>query len=331
MGLQPNTYVYSDEVFDRQSFRERCLIGYEFVRCAFRSCDFRGADLSYARFRDCDHYRTSWKDSVLYATWFVDCNLTKADFRGAYLLGVRFQNVDVTKTSFDSIPAVGRQRKPVPSLSSSRSFAGGEQMKMSAVKLERVEEGIERKGFDRAIVFIDDPEGEPWHQHSRVAETARYLRMVFSANHYADQARHYHVVERQHARRARPSGFRQGLHSGLEWVFQDLLWRYGTSPWRPLIAVALWSAIWTAIFLLIPTISPSLGGMRDQAGVLLALSGNAGVLWTCFYALVTAPLGGEGGTPVGLGQLAFLVYAVGVLVLLAIAFEASVRTLGHSE
>lgn len=330
-------FAFSNESFDDSDFSNLNLIGYRFHGCTFRGVRFDGSDLSYTRFTDCDLYTASFVESCLYATWLEDCNLTKVNFRGALLLGVRFFDVDITKTEFDPVPRVGMQRKPIPAgdRPEIQVLPGGEPLRVepsspavSSVVLERESHGIGRDGFDRKIAFLEDPVGEPWHQHSRVAETARYLRKIHAENGYADEADRYHVVERQFARQAKSKTRVSRLRASVEWLFQDLLWSYGTSIAKPLAALGLLSCLFALVMVASASLTGS-SGLREDSGRLL----GSPLSWTdpfnAVYFLLTSPVGGGGFEPVGMGKLVFLAFGLAAVVLLALIFEVAIRRLGR--
>jgi hypothetical protein len=313
----------------------RAVLGFEFRHCELIGANFNGADLSLARFIDCDLYMTDFSESVLYTTWFYECNLTKVNFRHAYLLGFRLRSADVTKAVFDDVPLVGLERK-----SRDQPVRSDLQVPLLGALPARAQEvelrysGITMTGFNRVITFSNAEASEP-RTNIRAAETAKYLRQVHADNGYDARAVHYYIVERRLRRRAMIGSFRSRIKQAQDYVFGEVIWRYGSSIIRPISAVAVLALASTVISYLAPLVSPLTGIRPAESGTIYGLSGwNSKSLLDFLnvgYFYLTAPAGGSSATPSGWVKLVFVAYVLLALWLIALIFDVFIRKVGMSR
>ena len=314
----------------------RALIGIEFRRCELAQANFKGSDLSLARFIDCNLYMADFSESVLYTTWFYECNLTKAVFRKAYLLGFRLRNVDITKTQFDEIPAIGLERK-----SREQPLPGDMRLPLmgalpeSSQDLERKYTGIGMNGFDRIVAFIPAIGGPDPRIKIRAAETARYLRNVHVDNGYEARGAHYYVIERRLRRQAMRGTIVSRIRRMQDFVFGEMLWLYGSSITRPILALGALAAIGIAVTYIAPLVSPATGLHPVEIGSFYTFEGwnmKSGLnILNVAYFYLTAPAGGSGGELIGWVKVVFVTYVLLALWLLALIFDAFVRRIGTSR
>lgn len=330
------TMLVCDQNFEGIDLRCRALVGVEFRRCEFAKAGFAGADLSLARFIDCNLYSADFSDSVLYTTWFYECNLTKADFRRAYLLGLRFRNVDITKASFDDIPAAGLERK-----SRDRATAGDLVCKVlgrlpaPATQLESRYSGLAVTGFRYVVSFLPDTRDAVPRAWIRAAETAKYLSSVHADNGYEARATHYYVVERRLRRRALRGSVRARIQGGADLLFGEVVWRYGSSVVRPVLALATLAFTSSLISYLAPLLSPAAGIQPADTFSPYTFHGwnthslidflNVG------YFYLTATAGGSGDRLTGWVKIVFVGYVLLALWLIAITFEAFTKKVSSSR
>lgn len=327
--------VVSDLDLTGIDLSRRAILGLEFRRCELIGANFNGADLSLARFIDCDLYMTDFSESVLYTTWFYECNLTKVNFRHAYLLGFRLRSADVTKTVFDDVPLVGLERKsrdqPVPS-DLQLPLLGA--LPASAQEVELRRSGITMAGFNRVITFSNAEASEP-RTNIRAAETAKYLRQVHADNGYDARAMHYYIVERRLRRRAMIGSFGSRIRQAQDYVFGEVIWRYGSSVIRPISAVAVLALASTVVSYFAPLASPLTGIRPAESGRIYGFSGwNTKSLLDFLdvgYFYLTAPAGGSSATPSGWVKLVFIAYVLLALWLIALVFDAFIRKVGTSR
>lgn len=327
--------VVSDLDLTGIDLSRRAVLGLEFRHCELIGANFNGADLSLARFIDCDLYMTDFSESILYTTWFYECNLTKVNFRHAYLLGFRLRSADVTKAIFDDVPLVGLERK-----SRERPFPSDLQVPLlgslpeSAQEVERRHTGIAMAGFNRIVTFSNAEASEP-RTNIRAAETARYLRQVHADNGYDARALHYYIVERRLRRRAMRGSFGSRIRQAQDYVFGEVIWRYGSSIIRPISAIAVLALASTMISYLAPLASPFSGIRSAESATIYGFSGwNTKSLLNFLnvgYFYLTAPAGGSSATPSGWVKLVFVAYALLVLWLIALVFDAFIRKIGTSR
>lgn len=122
------------------------------------------------------------------------------------------------------------------------------------------------------------------------------------------------------------------LRRAMSFFLGDVLWRYGTSAVRPLIALLVLAGIWSICTVLIPLWSSDSG---------LVLSGSGGPerwnglsrqsllsVLNSMYFFIVAPTGAAQGSFAGWAKAAFLVYMVAGAGLLALFIEASMRRTG---
>ena len=311
-------------------------MGVEFRRCELIGANFSGADLSLARFLDCDLYIADFSESVLYTTWFYECNLTKANFRQAYLLGFRLRSADITKTTFDDVPLIGLERK-------SRDYSLPEYLHVPllgalpapAPVLESSHTGIGMAKFDRFITFLPSIDDLVSRTKIRAAETAKYLRNVHADNGYEARAQHYYIIERRLRRHALMGSFGSRIRQAQDYIFGDLIWRYGSSIIRPIAALMVLAVTSTVISYLAPTISQSTGIQQAGAANTYGFSGwNVKSLLSLLnvgYFYLTAPAGGSSAAPIGWVKLVFVVYILLALWLIALVFDAFIRRAGTSR
>jgi len=328
-----NDLVVADHALEHVDFSQRALLGIEFQSCELAGADFRGADLSLVRFIDCNLYMADFRGSVLYTTWFYECNMTKADFREAYLLGFRVRAADITKTRFDEIPAVGLERKTVYQQDARTlqvPLLG--KLPARAPHLEELYSGITMRRFDRVINFIPDtPESKP-RTLIRIAETAKYLRSVHAENGYDAASAHYYVIERRLRRKAMVGSPGAAVRKAYDYVFGELLWRYGTSIRRPIGALAGLAAVCAVLTYLSPAISHGTGliGAGSEAAYGYAGWDSKSVInfLNVAYYFITAPAGGSGAELVGWIKVVFVGYVLTALWLIAVIFDAFMRRTG---
>ncbi len=328
--------IVADQNLSGIDLGRRALLGIEFRRCELAGANFKGADLSLARFIDCNLYMADFSESVLYTTWFYECNLTKAIFRKAYLLGFRLRSVDITKTEFDEIPAIGLERK-------SRERLLPEDIKLplmgvlpeSSQELERKYTGIGMDKFDRIVSFIPGIDGPDPRAKIRAAETAKYLRNVHADNGYEARGAHYYVVERRLKRQAMRGTPVSRIRRAQDFVFGEMLWLYGSSLIRPILALGALAAISTVITYIAPIISPATGLRPAETGPVYNFRGwnisSATDLLNVAYFYLTAPAGGSGAELIGWVKVIFVAYILLALWLLALIFDAFVRRIGASR
>jgi Pentapeptide repeats (9 copies) len=328
--------VVSDQNLNGINLGRRALLGIEFQRCELAGANFRGADLSLARFIDCNLYSADFSESVLYTTWFYECNLTKANFRNAYLLGFRLRNVDITKAEFDDVPAVGLERKVRESLSSEvlRSPLLGV-LPARATELDQNHSGITMARFERIVAFIKQTEDSEPRAKIRAAETAKYLRSVHADNGYETKAAHYYIVERRLRRQAMGGSLRSKVRRAQDLIFGEIVWRYGTSLIRPIVAFAILAMISTAISYFAPQITPGTGLRPAVSSTPYSFNGwNVKSLLSFLnvgYFYLTAPAGGSGAQLVGWVKAVFVAYVFLALWLIALTFDAFTRKVATSR
>jgi hypothetical protein len=328
--------IVADQNLSGIDLGRRALLGIEFRRCELAAANFKGADLSLARFIDCNLYMADFSESVLYTTWFHECNLTKAIFRKAYLLGFRLRSVDITKTEFDEIPAVGLERK-----SREQLLPGDIKLPLMGVlpessqELENKYTGIGMDNFDRIVSFIPGRDGPDPRAKIRAAETARYLRNVYADNGYEARGAHYYVVERRLRRQAMRGTLVSRIRRAQDFVFGDMLWLYGRSLIRPILALGVLAAISTVITYIAPLISPTTGLHAAETGPVYNFKGwtvDSGLNFlNVGYFYLTAPAGGSGAELIGWVKVVFVAYILLALWLLALIFDAFVRRIGTSR
>jgi pentapeptide repeat protein len=314
----------------------RALLGVEFRDCELAFANFAGSDLSLARFVNCNLYLADFSGSVLYTTWFYECNLTKASFEHAYLLGFRLRNADITKASFDDIPAVGLERKvragPVPG-ALHVSLLG--LLPSSASQLEEAYRGVGMDGYSRTVVFMDKGENARFRTRLRVAETAKYLRTVHAENGYESRADHYYVIERRQRRQALHGSLLALTRRAHDFLFGDLVWRYGASVIRPLVALVALAVTAAGITYLAPLGGGATGlhpGHAAPAYTFTGLKIESFVNYlNVLYFFLTSPAGGSGDELTGWAKGIFVVYILSALWLIALVFESSSRHLGRSK
>lgn len=329
--------IVVDQNLSGIDLRKRALLGIEFRRCELAGADFVGADLSLARFIDCNLYMADFSESVLYTTWFYECNLTKAIFREAYLLGFRLRNVDITKTKFDDIPAVGLERK-------SREQQNHDDLRLplmgilprNAQELERIYTGVGMNKFDRIVTFVPAGNDAGPRAKIRAAETARYLRNVHAENGYDGRAEHYYIVERRLRRQAMRGTATSGIRRAQDYVFGEILWRYGSSLLRPILALAILVMTCAVVTYFVPLGSPITGLYPQGGGPVYSFHGwdvrSALSFLNVIYFYLTAPAGGGSGTIlIGWVRVVFVAYVLLALWLLALIFDAFVRRIGTSR
>jgi len=332
--FRPLEGLYTETSFDGADLSRRSLVGIHFVNCSFLNSDLSGSDLSYARFTGCDLYRAKFDGSVLYATWFVDSNLTKTSFSGAYLSGFRSFDCDITKTEFDSAqPRIsGKVRRgtstPLPLTGRYWVSNLGERLPLEAGMMDEEFDGIAVATHERRVEFESDEDlddGERMRALRR-GEILRALKRLHLEAGYFDKAIGFHI----HERRAWRSGNRSAWKRFLDWLFQDVLWLYGTSVFRPIVALIVWALAITAVLLWLPHVSPN-SGITITCSVgrcIRPLSGWSHVSQIPVY-LITSPAGGSGFEVIGWGREAFAIFVVGALILLALAFQSATRRLSH--
>ena len=318
--------------FDYVDLTQVCLTGVTFRNCSFRGTKFDRSDLSLARFIDCDLYASSWESSVLYTAWFHGCNLTKADFSRAYLLGFRLKDVDITKAKFDLEPLVALERKPRPQPPDRclivATFAP---LPEPAVALEHMFAGISVGTTGGAVEFIDNTQGDV-RFHLRVAETAKYLKRVHAENSYSAAAREYHVVEQRHRRKAMSGSRGKRMRRVLDYVFGDMLWRYGTSILRPLAALFAVAVACSLLVLALPILDPGSGLYSEPNSAAFQWEGwtncSLKALLESLYFFIVAPTGVASGELLGTARVLFVAYMFFGIALLALFVEASMRRTG---
>ena len=314
----------------------RALLGIEFRRCELAGANFSGADLSLARFIDCNLYMTDFSESVLCTTWFYECNLTKADFRAAYLLGFRLRNVDITKANFDDVPAVGLERKsryqPFPGVLHVR--LGGD-LPDKAPLLEAGYTGIEMARFNRIIAFVPDSSESDPRTKIRAAETAKYLRGIHVANGYDARGSHYYIVERRLRRQAMTGSFAARVRRAQDFIFGEVIWQYGTSVLRPILALGVLATLCTALTYLAPLASHGTGIREAGSATALGFDGWRARSLVNFlnvgYFYLGAPAGGSGAEPSGWVKVVFGAYVLLALWLIALIFDAFIKRTGVSR
>lgn len=334
--VKSKSLIVADQNLSGIDLRSRALLGIEFRRCELAGANFSGADLSLARFIDCSLYMADFSESVLYTTWFYECNLTKATFRKAYLLGFRLRNVDITKTEFDDVPAVGLERK-----SRKQQLPGDLRLSLmgilpgNAQELERIYTGIGMSKFDRVVYFIPGKSDSDPQTKIRAAETARYLRNAHADNGYDARGTHYYLIERRLRRQAMRGTFTARIKRAQDFIFGEMLWRYGTSLTRPILTLAILVATGSMVTYIAPLISPAAGLRPVGSGSVYRFHGwnsrSALDFLNVTYFYLTAPAGGSGAILTGWVKLVFVAYVLLALWLLALIFDAFVRRIGTSR
>ena len=112
-----------------------------------------------------------------------------------------------------------------------------ERLPCKARELESSYSGIRLRGSRLGVSFIQKDDAQ--RRHLRLAETAKYLRAVHAENGYEDRASHYYVLERRQRRLAMRGSILSRLRRAQDYVVGDWLWRYGSSVFRPAVAIAL--------------------------------------------------------------------------------------------
>jgi hypothetical protein len=311
--------------FDGADLSQLCLIGITFQDCSFKYSDLRDSDLSLSKFLRCDLYNAQLGNSVMYTTWFRDCNLTKAQFCEAYLLGFRLKDVDITKASFDREPRVGLERKPRDQAQTgyllTQPFA---RLPAPAPALEAQYAGISTGAQRTTVAFLRVGDQR---FHLRVAETAKYLKRVHFEDGYHDQAIAYHVVEQRHRRKAMSGGLGPTIHRSLDFLFGELLWRYGSSLLRPLLAIFGLACSMALLTLLLPHWLAGTGLIRDgHQAAYTWLGWNKSTLKNLLevaYFYLVAPTGVASGELRGVARILFVVYMFSGVALLGLYVEAS--------
>jgi hypothetical protein len=328
--------IVTNQNFTGIDLSRRALLGIEFRGCELAGANFKGADLSLARFIDCNLYTADFSESVLYTTWFYECNLTKATFQHAYLLGFRLRAVDITKTEFDDIPAIGLERKsrkqplatdlPLPLLGA---------LPAAAPDLEKKYTGIGMAKFDRIVSFVADTGDSGPRTKIRAAETARYLRNVHADNGYEVRGAHYYIVERRLRRQALGGSLSSQARRVQDFFFGEMVWQYGCSLLRPILALGILAAICATITYVAPLISPATGVQPAGTAITYGFIGwNSRSLLNFLnvgYFYLTAPAGGSGAELIGWVKVVFAVYVLLALWLIALIFEAFIKKVGTSR
>lgn len=314
----------------------RAVLGLEFRQCELTKANFSDADLSLTRFIDCDLYLADFTKSVLYTTWFYECNLTKANFQCAYLLGFRLRSADVTKTLFDDVPLVGLERKsrdqPVPS-ALQLALLGA--LPAPAQEVELRHSGIRMAGLARTIAFVPSAGHSEPRANIRAAETAKYLRKVHADNGYEERALHYYIVERRLRRKAMTGSFGSRMRQAQDYLFGEVIWRYGSSIIRPIAAIFVLALV-SAVILYLAPLSGAGTGIRPAGSVVDYQFSGWGVkslfnFLNVGYFYLTAPAGGSSATPAGWVKLVFVAYVLLALWLIALVFDVFIRKTGTSK
>ena len=315
----------------------RCaLLGVEFRGCELAGANFRGSDLSLARFIDCNLYTANFSESVLYTTWFYECNLTKANFRAAYLLGFRLRNVDITKTEFDDKPAIGLERKSRERLfKTDLDLSLLETLPATVPELEKEYTGIRMAGFNRVVSFVAESTDSGPRTKLRAAETAKYLRSVHADNGYETRGAHYYIVERRLRRQALRGTFGARIRRVQDFLFGEIIWQYGYSLLRPILALGFLAVICATITYVAPLITPATGIHPTETATTYGFNGwNSESLLNFLnvgYFYLTAPAGGSGAELVGWVKAVFVIYVLLALWLIALIFDAFIRKAGTSR
>ena len=320
--------VFTGQNFDGARFNRQCWIGAKFVDCTFRGATFEESDLSYAVFERCDLYRTNLSGACLYAARLIDCDATKAIFKGAFLAGVRVESIDITHAEFDQSLALGRVRKPTSA--SPGVPKGCLEVDLGAPShavrfVEQNYQGIYRRGFDRVVVFSDDPSRERWRRHRRREEVAKIIKIITLENGYYERALKYYHLERRHRRKAIPWLSLRAPARVLDFLVGELFWGYGTSIVRPVLCYVL-ATLSVAGILIGLNVTALPGGIKSaQTGIDAQLSEYADVA----YYLATVAVGNNAFTAYGLGAAIFLAHTFLSLVLLSLLFASTARRLAN--
>lgn len=329
------TGVYTDQDLDGHDFSRRCLIGAEFRNCKLRTTNFSGADLSYAVFVECDLYRADITNACLYATQIRDCDATKADFTGALLSGVRLVNVDVTHVVFDAGLPIGRVRKPqkiqpgFPQQDQRFAHVAFSEHIGDVKTLEESFDGVYLSGFDRAIVFSDDPPNERWRSNRRREEVAKILKQLLLSNGYYERAMEYYYLERRYRRLSIPWRSSRAFHRFVDFLTGEMLWGYGTRVSRVIASYSLATVASAATLVLLPILGPY-GGIARVApsGIPLLVRDPAEIPDVSYY-LLTAAFGNASYEAIGWGKGIFVFYCLIALVLLSLLFASVARRLAN--
>jgi Pentapeptide repeats (9 copies) len=314
--------------------RGRALLGIQFRDCELAFANFSGADLSLARFVDCNLYLADFSESVLYTTWFYECNLTKAVFDRAYLLGLRLRSADITKAGFDDVPLIGLERKSRDEpLADSLHVPLLGKLPGRIPQLEQGYTGITMTGYARTVVFLREEGDARYRTRIRAAETAKYLRAVHADNGYDTRADHYYVVERRQRRQALHGSPLALARRTQDYLFGDLVWRYGSSVARPIIALLLLALLAAGITFAAPLGGGSTGlhPASDSSAYSFAGWNSASMVsyLNVLYFFITSPVGGSGAELTGWVKAVFVTYVLTAIWLLALIFESSINRLGR--
>lgn len=314
----------------------RALIGITFVGCELTMAKFAGSDLSTARFVGCNLYGADFDGAVLYTTWFYECNLTKASFCRSYVLGFRLRNVDITKAAFDRVPLIAMERKSrVPVSGRLLTVPLLARLPTGVLSIERDYDGMVMIGCPHPIAFIRGTGDEQVRLFLRTAETAKYLRSVHAENGYEERADDYYVVERRQRRRALRGGLLRRGRRATDYVLGDLLWRYGTRPSRPVVALFLSAMSVSAITFAAPSLDPGTGLRPSADSAPYQYDGfgfrSAVSFLNVAYFFLTSTVGGSEAELSGWVKVVFVGYVLTAIWLIALVFEASTRRLGRSR
>jgi hypothetical protein len=189
-------------------------------------------------------------------------------------------------------------------------------------------------GFDRIITFSNAEPSEP-RTNIRAAEIAKYLRQVHADNGYDARAVHYYIIERRLRRRAMTGSFGSRIRQAQDYLFGEVIWRYGSSIIRPIAAIGVLALASAATSYLAPLTSPATGIRPAGSATIYGFSGwdarsLSNFLNVCYFYL-TAPAGGSSATPTGWVKLVFVAYVLLALWLIALVFDAFIRKAGTSR
>jgi hypothetical protein len=189
-------------------------------------------------------------------------------------------------------------------------------------------------GHDRTVAFLRDGDSVD-RKRLRLAETAKYLKIAHAENGYERQAQHYYVLERRQRRKAMRGSVILWIRRIQDFVYGDLVWRYGSSVLRPVLTFALSALVAAGITFAAPMTDGGATGLHPGATTgaysFEGWNGQSVVNYlNVLYFFLTAPAGGSQDSLHGWVKGIFVFYLLMTLWLIALTFEASAKRLGKS-